>query len=241
MNNAIDLSFSALDVGAIPPGVDLVIQNLWTGSTQPEHRVENLRAAVNAGKRIAGYFAINPSLPDNATLARDGVPDDLWALLEFVAPDCELYTTLTPAKVRAESDRMYAKMIAPRCRPLYTVIGYWNSGMIAGDATFGDHLLWDARPDGRPFASYGAWRSESQVIGVQTSSSTPMGASTVDYDEWKEGVPMPPDPAMNAAAVAEARRQLIGAVLINDMSRIVADLVLFGVLPPGTTALKPAL
>ncbi len=245
--NAIDISYTTFDPASCPPEIELVVQDLWTGAEQPASRVTNLRAAHDAGKRIAGYFAVNPSLPDNAAMARAGVPDDLWPALVFVAPDVELYTTLTAAKVRAESERMSGSYglhtieAAPqRPRVLYTREDFWRH-TLGDDASFGDHLLWDARP-GRAFSPYGAWLAEADCIGVQTSSTSQLGTMSVDFDwfnlEALMGAPAQPAPA---AALMEARIQLVGAVLTNDMARLVADLVLFGVLPAGTAALKLAL
>ncbi len=237
--HGIDLSFSSLDVSALA-GIDIVVQDLWTGGGQPPPRVENLRAALAAGKRIAGYMAVNPSLPDNVSMARAGVPDDIWAALAFVAVDCELYTTLMPAKVRAESDAL-AALLPGRLRVIYTGEGYWR-GTMGNDASFGDHWLWDARPGSALLAGYGAWPDKSRLVGVQTTDSTSLGSMMVDYDIFStEVLNMTTQPAQDPPAKAAARRQLIGAVLIDDMGRLVADLVLFGVLATGTTAARTEL
>lgn len=234
-NNAIDLYDSPLDVSQLD-GIELVIQNLWTGRSRSPYAVPNLQAALAAGKRIAAYGVINPSQPDNAARIRELVPDAIWSALEFVAVDCELYDTLTPAKVRAESDRL-AAMLPGRPRVLYTVISYWWVVM-GDDQTFGDHWLWDARPDGRPFVAYGGWPNVA-VIGVQTSSTVQIGKMSVDYDLFDMGVlTMAEDPQI---AIQRACMYLAGDALNNNMAQLVARLVYFGVLPPGTVALKASL
>ncbi len=236
MPNAIDLSFSALDVGAIPASVSLVIQNVWTGLTIPAIAEPNIDAATRAGKRVAAYAVVNPHA---------ATPLPARGALEFIAVDCELYDDLTPMHVRAASDAIYAYSGWPRV--IYTSRGYWQS-VLGDDSSFAaDHLLWDARPgDNLPFVPYGGW-TEDRVIGVQRTSTVPMGTSEVDENDFRmELLHMPnsdgtPTAIEKSVASLEARSQVAGAILRNDMDTAIALLTYFGVIPTGSFALKKAI
>ncbi len=226
--NAIDLSFSKLDTSQLSAALKLVIQNVWTGAATPGFVLHNIIAAKDAGKRVGAYCVINPHVADNVAHA---IP---YQSPEFCALDCELYDDLTPAKVRAESDRLAAARPAwPRI--IYTSRGYWQSVM--GDCrTFAaDHWLWDARPgDNLPYVPYGGW-DESRVIGVQRTSTITLGKTDVDLDEWRFDL-------MDAEKfVTELRLKMASAALNNDMTYLVNLLVLGGMLPVGTAPARPSL
>ncbi|MDE3096985.1 MAG: hypothetical protein KGK07_13435 [Chloroflexota bacterium] len=236
--NAIDLSYSTLRPEAIPPRVNLVIQNLWDGVKQPAPRVTNLRAALAAGKQIAGYVVLTGRGGD-LSMARSGVPDDIWAALWFVALDVELAGVTSPDIEQALTMlRVYGRLE----RVIYTRRGYWEtSGLVAPP----DTLLWDARYAGDdgivpPFVPYGGW-TEATLLGTQVRGTTAI-APGVDADlNWIDLSKLGGTTVTDTTQTLAARQYLAGAALSNDMEALVRLLVYFGVLPAGTAALKAAI
>ena len=107
-------------------GVDLFIQALtwWPRCSQPASvpwtRVESLRNAKDAGIGIAGYFLVDPHTSGRYAVdrAHEGVPDDIWDALEFVALDFEVQAECYPGPPDTHS---VGPTDGPGVRPWITV------------------------------------------------------------------------------------------------------------------------
>lgn len=240
--NAIDLSDGTYSDAVALAAPALMIQDLWTGDAQPAPRVTNLRTATQHGKTIAAFAAISSGRDAayHAGMARAGVPYDLYEALAFVAVDLEL-SGVPLADAIAFGDLLAPRPDAPRV--LYTRHDFYVATY--GDAPLPpDWWLWDARyalggviPPYRPYAGVGADR----LLGVQTEGTHDLAGCAVDSDVFDLSRLQGGDSMEPIAQTVAARCDLAGAALKGDMADLVAKLIYFGVLPAGTTPIKPAL
>ncbi len=161
------------------------VQCLWTAVEQPGPRVISLRTAKNAGLQIAGYISLNSRGwgANHVTAARQGIPDDLWDAMEFVAIDVELagitetqiFNALLAVDALGKKTTVYTSwhawhdLVIPRNPTSISAAGYslWNA-------------LWDKNPDfDFPTLRYGGWK-DNQVFMEQWSGGTNVCGQFVD-------------------------------------------------------------
>lgn len=160
-------------------------QCLWTGTEQPPARILSLRTAEQAGLRLAGYISLNSNPPGawHIQQGRDGVPDDLWEKLDFVAIDVEL-PDIHVDEIRGAI--IWLEALGKKVT-LYTSYNAWMNYVIPGNSTEPAdrgipliNALWDDHPDfDFPTLRYGGWRDE-QVFMEQWSGGTHVCGQFVD-------------------------------------------------------------
>jgi hypothetical protein len=133
---AAGVSVYAQALSALPP---------W-GLEQPRYRIESLRNAQAAGLTIVGYalLACGNGAAD-MDFARQGVPDDIWAALAFIAIDVEVScNTIEHVYQAVQRVREFGKPVV-----IYTSYNQWVyiMGNPAAPPAVG---LWDASWDGNP-------------------------------------------------------------------------------------------
>ncbi len=170
-------------------GTPLYIQCLWTSTVAPLTRVESLRNALKAGLPIAAYASLNHhnSGSHHIRKARNGVPQDIWDKLLFVAVDIELrgITIQQITEAVNEVERLGRRAI------IYTNRNSWlnyvipsNDGTLARRGILLWNALWDLQPDiDFPRLPFGGW-SPSQVIGEQWSGGTMVCHQFVDRNTF---------------------------------------------------------
>lgn len=164
-------------------GIDVFQQCLWDGLQQPAKRVTNLRVAQQAGfPWLCAYSSLTArggAGNQQMALGRQGVPDDLWGALAFVAVDVELLG-ITDAQIRAavEYHASYGKG-----RVIYTSEGQWQ-GEQRGSLAFGDCLLSNAKWDRQAVLAspaFGGWTLAS-VLSKQYTGGEDCNGLFADRD-----------------------------------------------------------
>jgi hypothetical protein len=156
-----------------------------TGPEQPQWRIPSLRNAQAAHLPIAGYIAIGSSRPgeEYVNLARQGIPDDLWDALKFVAIDVEV-----PAIDAREVVNAIGEVESFGQNPIiYTSHNIWTNYVTPSNSFALSSLgipLWNAYWDGDTdvdFARlpFGGWTPE-QVALEQWSGGTNICGQFVD-------------------------------------------------------------
>ena len=160
-------------------------QCLWTAIEQPAPRVLSLRTAKDAGLLIAGYISLNQDGPGGAHVdrARDGIPDDLWADLDFVAVDVEL-RGINISQVMSAVRRVEELGQKPT---IYTSWNAWTNYLAEGPSRVPAdediplcNAIWDDHPDfDFPTLRFGGWRDD-QVFMEQWSGGSYVCGQFVD-------------------------------------------------------------
>lgn len=163
----------------------LFAQCLWTATTTPAPRVISLREASNAGLMTAGYISLNRHGRGayHIDRGREGVPDDLWQALKFVAVDIEL-DGIRVEEIVAACERV----VTLGQRPIiYTNYNTWTSKIIPANSDVLARLgillwnaYWDLHPDiDFPQCRFGGWRDD-QVMLEQWSGGAHVCGTFVD-------------------------------------------------------------
>jgi len=192
MLKAVDGSYTTLGVDDAQKlrasGIEAWGQCLWTGTEQPDPRVENLRNALIAGMLVFGYISVSHDHdgPWHVAQGRAGVPDDIWAQLVLVFVDVEL-PGIPVATVRGAVEALAA---VGKRRAIYTSQHAWVDLM--GDPTdFTDCLLWNANwdfdPDDVDFVNrpFGGW-TVGQLVGEQYTGGVDIGDVYVDQNMFNQ-------------------------------------------------------
>lgn len=156
-----------------------------TGPEQPAKRIISLRNALENNLPTAAYIVVGSSRPGDEyiNLGREGVPDDIWVALKFVAVDVE-----TPGVRVDEIIRAVDRVVALGKLPLiYTNFWTWENYIVpTQDTRLAERgvVLYNANWDGQPdidFGSFpfGGWRVE-QVALEQWSGGTFICGQFVD-------------------------------------------------------------
>jgi len=189
-------------------GVQVYVQALtalpYSGIEQPRYRIESLRNAQAAGLKVAGYALIGGEMSgrDYMDYAREGVPDDLWDALAFVAVDFEVRSA-TYETVLGALDRT-AEL--GKGRVLYTNYNSWVSYL--GNPPIPAYTwLWNAYWDNNADLDYerltfGGPHPLDAVIGEQWSGGVNANGQAVDRDIFREWLVQPvPTPAPESTPV----------------------------------------
>lgn len=156
-----------------------------TGPEQPAKRVISLRNALENNLPVAGYIVVGSTRPgpEYINLGRQGVPDDIWSALKFVAVDVEVPGIQVTEIVRA-LDRL---AVLGKQGIIYTNANTWRNYIVPKNDT---HLaqsnikLWNASWDDDPDIDFsrlpfGGWSIE-QVAIEQWSEGTYVCGQFVD-------------------------------------------------------------
>lgn len=180
-------------------GTTLLVQALtWWPScgkptSQPSTRVDSLRNADSAGLDIAGYLLLDTqsSGAEAVDRARQGIPDDLWAKLKFVAIDFEIpgecWSSGTVIPYQTISDALDELERLGKPRVLYTSYGEWTGHLVPGNPPAPPRTyLWEASWDGQPDVDFdrhpfGGWTAQDVVL-EQYSGNTVRSGVYVDLD-----------------------------------------------------------
>jgi hypothetical protein len=156
-----------------------------TGPQQPQYRIRSLRNAQQKHLATAAYIVIGSTMPGATyvNLARQGVPDDLWAALKFVAIDVEVPGIMAGAV----HDAVVRVQAMGKLAVIYANYNTWvnyirpkNSDLLARVGVPLWNAFWDGQPD-VDFASlpFGGWTPE-QVALEQWSGGTHICGQFVD-------------------------------------------------------------
>jgi hypothetical protein len=186
----------------VDAGVRVFAQCLWTGEQAPSVRVESLRNAQAVGLILIGYIAVSPGRigRQHVDIARDGIPDDLWAALVKTPIDVELEGLNYQTHVIQAHDRA-AEL--GKAWDTYTSYYFWENVLHFPARRPGTGLwnaLWDLNPDiDFPSLRYGSWQ-DHEVWGEQWSGGADVGGQWADQNTFvlealQTGAPSPPPPA----------------------------------------------
>ncbi len=224
---AVDASYSVADTGIMEhlkdQKVELFIQCLWTGLSQPGPRVTNLRLAHDMYLPTAGYISLNVDFtgPYHMESGRAGVPDDLWDAMQFIAVDVELPGVRV---VQVEQAAEWV-MLQGKQPIIYTSWNAWNhltrpsnSSRLSAMGVPLWNAYWDGAPDiDFPKLRYGGWRDEDVWI-EQWSGGTDMELF-VDRNTFVEEKVFGEEPDMKYLSEAEAR---VAGLFLNAAAKALA-------------------
>lgn len=174
-------------------GVKLYWQALtalpMTGLHQPLNRIVSLRNAKNEGLMTAGYLLVAPGLTGKECVwrARDGVPQDIWEHMSFVAVDVEVDGLTANQVLEACQEVERLDQVAP----VYTNFNSWtsklspkNSHLLSDEGFLLLNASWDNQPD-IDYAKrrFGGWQ-DAQIVGEQWSGGTVICNQSVDQDTF---------------------------------------------------------
>lgn len=191
--NAIDCSYDfltdeeaqCLRESGSPVFIQCLLALTMQGPIQPSARLNNLRVALRNGLQVGGYILVGGRRAgvEYVRLGREGIPDDVWAALKFVAVDVE-----TPG-VRVEEILVALQEVQRLGKKtlLYTNYNSWVNHVVPGNSTrlsSQGYLLWNAYWDGAPDVDFsrlpfGGWRTD-QVAIEQWQGDTLLCEQSVD-------------------------------------------------------------
>ncbi len=186
---AIDVSFATLTAQKArrlrrQHGIELFVQDLWTGGAPLANAQRNLELAGNAGIELAAYIAL-AGAGSGARHVDNGkaqVTDEMWKKLHFVAVDVEL-DGIPNRAVQEAVDRVTEMGQRP---VIYTSWNAWVNKQ-GNPTAFRSLPLWNASWDARPAIdfrrTYGGW-ARSNVIGKQHTGDTQLDGVTVDLNTF---------------------------------------------------------
>lgn len=207
-------------------GTTLLVQALtwWprcgAPTTQPSTRVETLRNADSAGLGIAGYVLLDPysSGAQAVDRARQGIPDDLWAKMKFVAIDFEIpgecWNTGTVIPYGTITDALDELERLGKPKVLYTSYGEWTGHLLPSNPPHPpDTYLWEASWDGNPDVDFnrhpfGGWTTDDIVMEQYDGNQKYAGvfadpdSMSAERFPWEE--PAPPAPPVPVCASGDA-------------------------------------
>jgi hypothetical protein len=182
-------------------GVVLFIQCLLalpdTGPEKPPHRVESLVNAAAEGLRTAAYIVVGARERDYVAMAREGVPDDVWARLAFADVDVEVRGVSVERVVLPAIDRVERLGVTPL---IYANHQTWTSFIAPLNdirpAQRGIKLhraSWDGEPDVDNRLLFGGWTVADIVVEQYTGGEKRCGQfvdrNVVNLDWLERGSP----------------------------------------------------
>ena len=224
----IDASFSRIDRSVFARfrdelGVQVFVQNLWTGGYKHNEQIAavsaaNLRDAAAEGLAISGYINANPwwsaaghSIP--SAIANAG---EMWDALDALAIDVEISgTSIDQVKAHVSLARDTGKRTC-----IYSAHWVW-SGLMGnpqpGWITAWGIPLWNAYYDKAAdidfsHLPYGPW---VEVVGEQYSGDVTWFGADVDLNVFKAGFwrPQPPVSEEPEPAVLPAQVEALGSAV----------------------------
>ncbi|MEX1252899.1 MAG: hypothetical protein WEE64_01025 [Dehalococcoidia bacterium] len=180
-------------------GVDLYIQCLLalprSGPDKPQQRVQSLVNAHAEGLRTAAYIVVGSRERDYVGMAREGVPDEVWARLDFAdvdveVPDVSVDRVVIPA-IEAVQRLGTTALIYANYQAWTSFITPRNDTRLAARGVKLHRASWDGEPDVDNRLLFGGWAVAGIAVEQYTGGENRCGQfvdrNVVDLD-WLEGL-----------------------------------------------------